>query len=199
MMKLLSSLLIATILLTLTAVAQNNESQPSEEKATINVSVPEGRVLPIERREDALTVAKRLIDNSAKNLGPVLEEIHNPFIFKKKEVVVAEDDDDDDTQPMDVQAPRNDLEVLRLLAPRLQREIQGSLIMGDRKRLIWSNGSTVEIGFVFKTRISANDPNIYEITITDIREKSFSIQLNDSEIPVPIGDSSSGPSIQRGN
>lgn len=71
--------------------------------------------------------------------------------------------------------------------------------MGNRKRLIWANGSSVEIGYTFRTRISANDPNLYEVTISDIQEKSFSIQLNDTEIPVPIGDSGSGQSIQRNN
>ena len=197
-MKFPFTLVAALALFPLILSSQEEGEEPGED-IKINVSVPQGRVLPAERREDALLVAERLVANSPTDLSASLEKLVNPFVFQEEEVEVVETEEEPEDGDMNLQAPRNDTEVLRILAPRLQREVQGSLIMGNRKRLIWANGSSVEIGYTFKTRISANDPNIYEVTITDIQEKSFSIQLNDTEIPVPIGDSGSGQSIQRNN
>jgi hypothetical protein len=184
------------------------EEEPSDDARRIpeplekiKISVAEGKVVSIDERRKALEIANTLMDNSKVDLTEDFDRIETPFIFPQPEIEKQPDQPDvqtPDTTPIITGAPKDDLEVLRLLAPRLQREVQGSMIMGTRKRLIWSNGNSVGIGYTFKTRVDPNDPNEYVISISDIETKSFTIKLNDTEIPIPIGDTSSG-GIQAGN
>lgn len=174
---------------------------PEMVQEKIKITVPEGQVLPPKQRNQALAIGQQLLDTSPENLSAVFEELETPFLFPRPEITepVEEVDEETETTPIITGAPKDDMEVLRLLAPRLQREVQGSMIMGERRRLIWSNGNSVGIGTTFQTRIDENDPNLYEITISDIQPNSFSIELNDTEIQIPIGDSARGGGIQPGN
>lgn len=171
-----------------------------EEREKIRISVSGDRVIPVAQRVKALEIGGGLLDNTGLDLETLLNELHTPFQFKRLEVAtVEEEEDDEETGDGGVRQPRDDFEVLRILAPRLQREVQGSLILGQRKRLIWAGGQSVETGYTFQTRISESDPTLYNITISEIREKSFSIRLNEAEITIPIGDTSNSGVVRGGD
>lgn len=165
------------------------------ERERIRVAAGPDNVVTIPQRESALAIGKRLLDNSPAPLDTLLADLHTPFQFRRP--VVAEVEEPEEEEKPDATLPRDDFEVLRILAPRLQRDVQGSLIMGQRRRLIWAGGQTLEVGHSFRTRISETDPNLYEITISEIRQNSFSIRLNQAEITIPIGDTS-GSGVVRG-
>jgi len=170
----------------------------SQTDEKIRISVSSDRVIPMAQREKALEIGYRLLNPAPFDLESALERIDTPFLFKEEEIVVSEGEEEPGPEPEQA-GPKDDFEVLRLIAPRLQREVQGAMILGNRKRLIWSGGKSVEIGYTFQSRVSESDPNIYEISISDIQPKSFSIKLNDAEIVIPIGETSSGASIQSEN
>ncbi len=174
---------------------------PEIVREKIKVSVPEGQVIPGKQRNQALAIGQHLLDTSPENLSAIFEELKTPFLFPKPKITETVEAPDDTTDPTPILtgAPKDDMEVLRILAPRLQREVQGSMILGERRRLIWSNGNSVRIGYIFKTRIDETDPNLYEITISDIQTKTFSIKLNETEIPIPVGDTARSGGIQPGN
>lgn len=116
-MKKILCFLTLLVLIPFSALVQGDTTEEPEEEVKINISVPQGKVLPQQRRKDALTVARRLVDNSPTDRDPILEKLKNPFVFEVEEVEEVEVEEESEDGSMNPQAPRNDLEVLRLLAP----------------------------------------------------------------------------------
>ncbi len=156
----------------------------------INLRTSPGAILSKQQRQAVLEVGSTLLSREDSGFLERLRQSEDPFRFAQRQPKPP-DDPGGGTEPDETPAFRTDFsdrEILGMVAPQLQKVITGSMIMGERKILLRTNGKPIEVGYAFKTRVSPDAPTSHTITITDIQPKSFSIQLNQTEIIVPIGE-----------
>ncbi len=195
------SLLGSGLALAQGAAAGEGEAAPEEEALPleIRITTAPGSVLLKTNREITLNTGAYLLAPGGEDFDERREASITPFKFKVEEVVEEVLEDTGESVEDTPEAIRySEQEILGLVASGLQRQITGTMIMGDRRILLRSNGKPLRIGDSFGTRVSSDDPTTYTIRITGIQQKTFSIALNDTEVVVPIGEPLGGSSITPG-
>ncbi|MGJ3241590.1 MAG: hypothetical protein ACFE0O_01330 [Opitutales bacterium] len=178
-------------------------------QSPLEIAASSDRVIPEQRREAAIAFARDLVFFSEPSFLEQIETLDTPFRFRAPEPAEpaeqpedAVEPDSGDGKPEMRPKPRrtlNDREILAMVAPTLRERIRGAIVKGDEAFLSTDNGGRVPLGFTFPARVRILPGETFQITVSAITTKSFTLKLNNTEITIPIGEQMSAGGVTPGS
>lgn len=146
---------------------------------SINLTVPKGRVLPMDRREAVLKVAKLHLGNLDRSeTWSANQELQSPFAFKVDKPTEAEVTEVIEDQPKKKKVYTKQA-ILALAASKITPQIRATLSKSGQDYIQLKNGNLMKAGAVIPLRVPEIREKPYDIQIKEISESNYTLNLGD--------------------
>lgn len=158
-------------------------------------------VLGIENRQTVLEVGVTYLAEKPDDYLPKIEDLADPFNFKKAAPVEQLADGDGESEnPEQPQAVNFDnTSVLEAAAVSFAKKVRGSIARGDARYLQLEGGILLKLGTSFPVRLPLVNEQAFMLKITEITSDGYTLQIGESTKQLSFDDKPQSNSIQFSN
>lgn len=168
--------------------------------SNINLGGRKDKVVTPTVRGNLLAVADQYLSkHDDGSFDAMLVELHNPYTFEKEREVEASEPVDESPEPVKpkVRVVYDEGAILDAVAKSFIKQIRGTMSMGGKYYIQLQKGSLMKPGAQFPVRLPEAREEPFTITLTEIAEDSFSLQVGEAVQSFPYEDgAASNGSIQ---
>jgi hypothetical protein len=155
----------------------------------IKLSGRKNIVLTPESRATVIDVAQNILRPQSDAFISQIEAVETPFSFEQP---ASPSDDAPVEAPEEVVINYDDASVLRAVAANFSKQVRGTLARGDTRFLQLRGGSMLRPGTSFPVTIPQAQGQTFTITITEISDDGYTLQIGEATQTIRLDASTSG-------